>query len=235
MILWDTFIESAEQSLAEGALSKAEELYLSALEEVDSDGCTDLRAVQTLQGLCEVYFRQGRQGYAKPYLERLARLLEGLSGIEPEKRVLALQAFASLHEFSGDVARAEATWRLIIKGLNDLPGALLEVRADVSRKLGMSLLKNGLENEATPLLQAYWDVLPEGSDALAVLQVLAGISVRKGRWVEADQYLGPLCSRLPADDPSLSQWRTHRARSLASQGKHAEAVEVYESLLSHQH
>ncbi|CAN0234946.1 unnamed protein product, partial [Phaeothamnion confervicola] len=231
MILWDTFIESAEQSLAEGALSKAEELYLSALEEVDSDGCTDLRAVQTLQGLCEVYFRQGRQGYAKPYLERLSRLLDGLSGAEPEKRLLALQAFASLHEFSGDTGRAEATWRLILKGLDAAPDILPEVRADVSRKLAMSLLKNGQEKEATPLLELYWKLLPEGPDALTVLQLLAGILVRKGHWVEADQYLEPLCRLLPADDPGLSQWRTHRARSLASQGKHAEAVEVYESLL----
>ena len=232
MILWDTFIESAEQSLAEGSLSKAEELYLSALEEVDSDGCLDIRAVQTLQGLCEVYFRQARQGYAKPYLERLSRLLEALTGCTPEQRLQAMQNLASLQEFAGDFPRAEAIWRQMLEFIGSQSGISPHIHAETARKLALGLLQKGREGEAEELLQLTWRLQPDGPDSVAVLQILAGFLIRRGQWAQADVYLEPLCQRLRPDDPGLSQWRSHRARSLASQGKHTEAVEVYETLLS---
>src|SRR5262249_22489427 len=141
-------------------------------EEVDADACTDIRAVQTLQGLCEVYFREGRQGYAKPYLERLTRLLDQLSDATPLQRLQAQQNLAALHEFNGDLPRAESIWRQVLRQLESEPSCPPDFKAETARKLGMALLQKGQEREAEPLLQTYWELLPEGPESLAVLQIL---------------------------------------------------------------
>ncbi len=214
MILWETFIESGDDALGQQDWARAEELYLTAQEEIDSEQCQDGRAVRTAWGLISSLLEQAKYTDSLARLENLLTLLnlpedEHYSKPQSHYRLELLEAIDRKADSPELVAFCQSKLSQISPWYESLNEHLEsqsppnhELQSKYSWRQGLVKLAQGEATEAEDLFRLSLEYSHSGPHSHKARLELINILLQQQRWSEIIEILTPL------NDPILCSLKT---------------------------
>jgi hypothetical protein len=204
MILWETFIESGDESLGQSDWEKAEELYLSAQEEIDSEQCQDGRAVRTAWGLISSQLQQSK---TQAVLTRIQNLIDLLNLPEDEHYTKprascrldlleALDANSQAAEITNFRQQNQALLGQWYEDVNEYLESVdspdTDLQGKYSWRQGQLKLAAGEVTEAEDLYRLSLEYSQSGPYSKQARLDLIGVLLQQQRWPEIIEILSPL-------------------------------------------
>lgn len=108
---WQRFCDQAKKAAADGKHGYAETSWIAALQETEEFGDTDERLVQTLEGLYETYWNQGKFRQAEKPAHQLLAIATKIHGSEHLLTADAAQRLASVYHMQQKYGQAEPLYK----------------------------------------------------------------------------------------------------------------------------
>jgi len=105
--MWERYNISAQQALAQGKPSEAENFFRLALAEAEKLPPNDAKLPTTLNNLANCLRQQGRYADAEPLYKKAISLKEKSSGLMSKDLAILLENYAKMLRLSGRIPEAE--------------------------------------------------------------------------------------------------------------------------------